>query len=198
MKVLIACEESQAVCIAFRKLGHLAFSCDTQPASGGFPQWHIQTDVRNVMYDAGWDLIIAHPPCTHLCISGARWFAEKRLDGRQQEAIDFFMLFTRLPCKKVAIENPVGIMSTIWRKPDQIIQPWMFAHKEKKKTCLWLKGLPVLTPTKKIRKNLSNKIWNMPESKERSRLRSKTFYGIAEAMAKQWGAGTFPQTKLLK
>jgi len=126
-KILIACEESQEVCKAFRSIGQNAFSCDIQDCSGGHPEWHIKEDVRLVLKES-WDMIISFPPCTHLCSSGARWFREKRKDGRQKQAIDFFMLFVDHPCKKIAIENHVGIMSTIYRKPDQIIQPWMFGH----------------------------------------------------------------------
>lgn len=192
MKVLVACEESQEVCKAFRKLGHEAFSCDILECSGGHPEWHIMNDVRNILgknfwnQNKGWDLLIAHPPCTHLAVSGARWFKEKIKDGRQQKALDFFMLFANVDCKRICIENPIGIMSTMWRKPDQIIQPWQFGHGETKATCLWLKGLPKLKPTNVV-KGRENKVHRMPPSKERSKLRSKTFLGIAEAMAEQWG-----------
>lgn len=187
MKVLVACEESQAVCKAFRELGHEAYSCDILPCSGGHPEWHIQDDALNHL-DEGWDMIIAHPPCTDLAVSGARHFARKRADGSQQRSIDFFMKFTRLECPRVAIENPVCIMSSVWRKPDQIIQPWQFGHGETKATCLWLKGLPKLTPTK-IAEGRASRIHRMPPSPDRSRLRSKTFPGIAKAMAEQWGGG---------
>lgn len=131
MRVLVACEESQEVCKAFRALGHEAYSCDIEPCSGGHPEWHIQGDVLPLLKEK-WDLIIAHPPCTHLAVSGARWFAEKRADGRQQAAIDFFMQFVNADCEHIAVENPVSIMSTQYRKPDQIIQPWMFGHPEKR------------------------------------------------------------------
>lgn len=131
MRVLVACEESQEVCKAFRVLGHEAYSCDIEPCSGGHPEWHIQGDVLPLLKEK-WDLIIAHPPCTHLAVSGARWFAEKRADERQQAAIDFFMQFVNADCEHVAVENPVSIMSTQYRKPDQIIQPWMFGHPEKR------------------------------------------------------------------
>jgi len=184
-KILVACEESQAVTIAFRKLGIDAFSCDILPCSGGHPEWHIQADVTSLLVE-GWDMIIAFPPCTHLAVSGARWFPEKRADGRQQAAIDFFMLFANADCPRVAIENPVGIMSTIWRKPDQIIQPWQFGRGETKATCLWLKGLPLLQPTQ-IVDGREQCIWKMPPSAQRSKLRSKTYIGIAQAMARQWG-----------
>ena len=147
MKILVACEESQAVCKAFRARGHEAYSCDVLPSSGGHPEWHLPMNVIPLL-SRQWDMIIAFPPCTHLASSGARWFAEKRADGRQQQGIDFFMRFINLDCLRVAIENPVGIMSTVYRKPDQIIQPWQFGHPESKATCLWLKGLPKLLPTK--------------------------------------------------
>lgn len=185
MKVLVACEESQEVCKAFREIGHEAYSCDIQECSGGHPEWHIQGNVLPLLKEK-WDLIIAHPPCTDLAVSGARWFAQKRADGRQQRSIEFFMEFTKLDCKRVAIENPICIMSRIWRKPDQIIQPWMFGHGETKATCLWLKGLPLLTPTN-IVDGRDQRVWKMPPSKNRSKLRSKTLPGIAKAMAEQWG-----------
>ncbi len=183
-KVLVACEESQAVTIEMRKLNIDAFSCDIKPCSGGHPEWHIQGDVTQLLQQK-WDMIIAFPPCTHLASSGARWFEQKRKDGRQQQGIDFFMRFTRCSCEKIAIENPIGIMSTIWRKPDQIIQPWQFGHGEQKATCLWLKGLPLLKPTK-IVNGREQRIWRMPQSRERSKERSKTYMGIARAMAEQW------------
>ena len=132
MKILVACEESQRVCKAFREKGHEAYSCDILPCSGGHPEWHLQQDVIPLLSEE-WDMIIAFPPCTHLCVSGARWFEQKRKDGRQQEGIDFFLKFTDLECEKVAIENPVGIMSSIYRKPDQIIQPYEFGHPYTKK-----------------------------------------------------------------
>jgi hypothetical protein len=146
MKILVACEESQAVTIELRKRGHEAFSCDLLPCSGGHPEWHIQGDVLPLM-DGGWDVIIAFPPCTDLAVSGARYFEQKKADGRQQRSVDFFMQFANANCPRVAIENPVGIMSGLWRKPDQIIQPWQFGHDASKKTCLWLKGLPLLKHT---------------------------------------------------
>lgn len=138
MRVLIACEESQVVCIEFRKLGHEAYSCDILDCSGGHPEWHIKGDVLN--YLTGWDMIIAFPPCTHLAVSGSRHFAKKIADGRQQEGITFFMQIAKAPCEIIAIENPIGIMSTLFRKPDQIIHPYQFGDPEKKSTCLWLKG----------------------------------------------------------
>lgn len=185
MRVLVACEESQEVCKAFRAHGHEAYSCDIQECSGGHPEWHLQVDVLEIL-KMRWDLIIAHPPCTDLSVSGARWFVQKRADGRQQRSIDFFMKFTNLDCPRVAIENPVCIMSTVWRKPDQIIQPWQFGHGETKSTCLWLKGLPTLKPTN-IVSGREQRVWKMPPSSERAKARSKTFPGIALAMAEQWG-----------
>jgi len=185
MKILIACEESQAVCSAFRARGHEAYSCDILPCSGGHPEWHIQDDVLKHL--DGWDMIIAFPPCTHLAVSGARYFAEKIKDGRQQQAIDFFMVFVNAYCERIAIENPVGIMSTVYRKPDQIIQPWMFGHGETKATCLWIKGLPKLVPTN-IVGGREQRVWRMPPSADRARLRSITYSGIADAMAEQWQA----------
>jgi len=184
-KVLIACEESQAVTIEMRKIGVEAFSCDLEPCSGSHPEWHIQSDVLPLLKQY-WDMIIAFPPCTHLAVSGARWFKEKRKDGRQQRGIDFFMQFANAKCKRIAIENPVGIMSTVWRKPDQIIQPWQFGHGETKATCLWIKNLPLLKPTNII-DGRNHSIWRMSPSKERAKIRSKTFPGIAKAMAEQWG-----------
>lgn len=186
MKILVACEESQAVTIRMRKKGHEAYSCDILQCSGGHPEWHlICEDIDEYLYHPMWDMIIAFPPCTDLAVSGARWFKEKIADGRQKRSIDFFMRFAKHKCKKIAIENPIGIMSTLWRKPDQIIQPWQFGHGETKATCLWLKGLPMLEPTN-IVEGREQKIWKMPPSQDRAKLRSKTFLGIAQAMADQW------------
>lgn len=185
MRVLIACEESQAVCKAFRERGHEAFSCDRQPCSGGHPEWHFQSDVRYHMAE-NWDMIIAFPPCTDLAVSGARWFRDKQQDGSQQRSINFFLEFTRSNYIKWAIENPIGIMSTLYRKPDQIIQPWQFGHGETKATCLWLNGLPKLQPTDVV-EGREQRIWKMAPSPERAKERSKTFPGIAKAMAEQWG-----------
>jgi len=182
--ILVACEESQSVTIEMRNLGLEAYSCDVLQCSGGHPEWHLQEDVIPLLKEA-WDMVIAFPPCTHLAVSGARWFKEKRKDGRQQQGIDFFMEFANCDCEKVAIENPIGIMSTVWRKPDQIIQPWQFGHGETKATCLWLKELPKLEPTN-IVEGREQKIWKMGPSPERTKLRSRTFTGIAEAMATQW------------
>lgn len=198
MRVLVACEESQAVTIRFRARGHEAFSCDIEPCSGGHTEWHLQKDVTPLL-KKDWDMIIAFPPCTHLAVSGAAWFAEKRKDGRQQQGIDFFMLFANADCPRVAIENPVGIMSSLWRKPNQIIQPYMFGDEASKSTCLWLKGLPKLVPTKIVGKGEQIKYKSgksMPKwyadafklsPKERAKVRSQTFPGIADAMADQWG-----------
>ena len=191
MRILVACEESQTVTKEFRALGHSAWSCDIQPCSGGHPEWHLQCDVRLILGEQ-WDMILAFPDCTHLAVSGARYFAQKRADGRQQTAIDFFMLFANHVCPRIAIENPVGIMSSVWRKPDQIIQPWMFGEDASKATCLWLKGLPLLAPTNIICKERyanqtpsgQNKLGPSPD---RAKLRSKTYAGVARAMAAQWG-----------
>lgn len=183
MKILIACEESQAVAIAFRNKGHEAYSCDLLQCSGGHPEWHIQDDALKVANSGRWDLIIAFPPCDHLAVSGARWFKEKRADGRQQAGIDFFL---KIAAVSNCVENPVGIMSTLYRKPDQIIQPWQFGHGETKATCLWLRDLPLLQATN-IVDGREAKIWKMPPSPDRARLRSRTYQGIAEAMSDQWG-----------
>ncbi len=198
MRVLIACEESQAVTKEFRDRGHEAYSCDILPSSGTLPEYHLQQDVVPLL-EQDWDLIIAFPPCTHLASSGAAWFAEKRRDGRQQEGIDFFMLFTNLSAPKVVIENPVGIMSSTYRKPDQIIQPWWFGDPFEKRTCLWLKGVEPLVATNPVQPAPRSEYasgrtmptwyadaWRLPPA-ERSKARSKTFPGIAKAMAEQWG-----------
>ena len=194
MRVLAACEESQAVTAAFRNAGHEAYSCDLLPCSGGHPEWHIQGDVLDVLGN-GWDMVIGFPPCTHLAVSGARYFAEKRADGRQQAATEFFLRIANCDCKRVAVENPIGIMSRLWRKPDQIIHPWQFGHPESKSTCLWLRGLPLLRPTNVLCKPESGHWSNqtpsgqnrLGPSPERALLRSKTYEGIAMAMAEQWG-----------
>lgn len=197
-KCLVACEESQAVTKELRKLGIEAYSCDIESCSGGHPEWHIQDDVTPLLKKK-WDMIIAFPPCTHLAVSGAAWFDQKRKDGRQQQGIEFFMLFANANCDRIAIENPVGIMSSIWRKPDQIIQPYEFGEPYPKKTCLWLKNLPKLVPTSIVGKGEHIKYASgksMPKwyadayklpPKERAAIRSKTFKGIAQAMANQWG-----------
>lgn len=182
MKVLVACEESQAVCKAFRAKGHAAFSCDLLPCSGGHPEWHFKQDVFEVIDSQPWDMMIAFPPCTHLAVSGARWFEKKQ--QQQSKAIIFFTKLTTIKCKW-AIENPIGIMSTLYRKPDQIIQPWQFGHGETKATCLWLNGLPKLQPTN-IVEGREQRIWKMAPGPNRAKERSKTFPGIAAAMAEQW------------
>ena len=221
MNVLVACEESQAVCKAFRERGHEAYSCDILECSGGHPEWHIQGDALKIVNGGDffetcdgrihalfnrWDLIIAHPPCTFLTVTGNRWFNEDRYGdkARQREiergmAIDFFMAFVTADCERIAIENPIGMMSTFYRKPDQIIQPWMFGHPARKATCLWLKGLPPLAATEIVEPIIvrykngkgTDDPWHMETMKlppaERSRARSKTFPGIARAMAEQWG-----------
>ena len=217
MKVLIACEESQRECIAFRKLGHEAYSCDIQEPSGGHPEWHILGDALRAieggkvttmdgeMHDIGrWDLLIAHPPCIYLTLAGNKWFKPEfsdRFPDRQKqrkEAVDFFMAIANADCDRIAIENPVGIMSSQWRKPDQYIEPYMFGDPEKKKTGLWLKGLPLLKPTNIVepviihcKSGANEPRWHMETmhlpKEERSRVRSQTFPGIAEAMAEQWG-----------
>jgi hypothetical protein len=184
MKILCACEESQEVMLAFRKLGHEAYSCDILPCSGGYDYYHFQCDVFEILNKLPWDLVIAFPPCTDLASSGARWFKEKIKDGRQQKSIDFFLEFTKLKIPW-SIENPIGIMSTKYRKPDQIIQPWMFGHGETKATCLWLNNLPKLIPTN-IVEGREQRIHYLPPTKDRSKIRSKTYAGIAEAMAEQW------------
>ena len=203
MKILVACEESQAVTKELRKLGHEAYSCDVLSCSGGHPEWHIKKDVFEVI-NKNWDMMIAFPPCTHLAVSGARHFAQKIADGRQQQGIDFFMNLVNAPIDRIAIENPIGIMSSKYRKPDQIIQPWQFGDKAQKSTCLWLKNLKKLEPTDIVDKGefiefISKKGVKKRQPKwyfdalnkaktpqERSTLRSKTFPGIAKAMAIQW------------
>jgi hypothetical protein len=214
-KILIACEESQAVCKEFRTLGFEAYSCDIQDCSGGNPEWHIKGDVIDQI-TKGWDMMIAFPPCTHLAVSGARHFETKKKDGRQQEGINFFMNMINAPIEKIAVENPVGIMSKIYKKPDQVIQPYFFGDPYQKTTCLWLKNLPKLyhqskrdlfsdnvTHTnkgdffewvcKKSGKLKKQPLWYAEAFKKhnldkdmRSKIRSKTFPGIAKAMAEQW------------
>ena len=235
MKVLVACEESQVVTIELRKLGHEAYSCDIIECSGGHPEWHIKDDVlryingKQAIFWTGdgvghitpkrWDMIIAFPPCTHLAVSGARHFEKKRADGRQREAIEFFCQFLNADCDRIAIENPIGIISGDYiqkhfpdlaeryklpKKPSQIIQPYEFGDHARKSTCLWLKGLPILTPTDIVdpgeivgkgysvgasldmARDENGKIisWNDPRT---AKIRSKTFHGIGKAMAEQWG-----------
>ncbi len=220
MKVLVACEESQRVCTEFRKLGHEAYSADIQEPSGGHPEWHIHGDVLRIINGGcfetmdgtqhsvtKWDLIIAHPPCTYLTVTGNRWFNVERYGDKALQRIkdrtaaaQFFMEFVNADCKHIAIENPVGYMSTHYEKPTQIIQPYMFGHEAEKKTCLWLKNLPkleatkVVTPPKRVKfksgKTMPEwyaKAWHLPAD-ERSKMRSQTFEGIAKAMAEQWGS----------
>ena len=219
MKVLVACEESQEVCKAFRAMGHEAYSCDIQEPSGGHPEWHILGDalkavearevatMDGTMHEVGkWDLLIAHPPCTYLTVTGNRWFNVERYGdaainrlANRHEAVNFFMEFALSGIPKIAIENPVGYMSTAWRKPDQIIHPYMFGDPARKATCLWLKGLPKLTPTDMVEPDIihykngkgTDNPWHMETIKlppnERAKARSKTFPGIAKAMAEQWG-----------
>ena len=183
MKILVACEYSGVVRDAFLKRGHDAVSCDILPTDAAGP--HHQGDVARILGD-GWDAMVAFPPCTHLSVSGARWFKEKRADGRQQAALDFVRLLMDAPIERIAIENPVSIISSHIRKPDQTIQPWQFGHGETKRTCLWLQNLPLLTPTD-IVEGREQRIWKMPPGEDRWKLRSKTFQGIADAMANQWG-----------
>jgi len=204
MKILVACEESQAVTKELRARGHEAYSCDLLNQSGGHPEWHIKGDAVKEAYTGKYDMMICFPPCTHLAVSGARHFKEKIADGRQQQGIDLFMKFINAPINKIAVENPVGIMSTKFQKPNQIVQPWMFGDKAQKSTCLWLKNLNELVPTDIVdkgeffeftsKKGIKKKMpmWyykalqDAKTSAERSTLRSKTFEGIAKAMATQW------------
>lgn len=221
MKVLVACEESQTVCKAFRERGHEAYSCDIQEPSGGHPEWHILGDAIEALrggwvktmdmklHDVGrWDLAICHPPCTDLAVSGARWFPEKQKDGRQQKAIVFFMQMFMANADRIAVENPVCIMSKCYRRPDQIIQPFEYGHKTKKATCLWLVNLPRLKPTCVVEPEIieyrckngkiarfGKGIGQAEENGKKygfsdpmtAKLRSKTFEGVAAAMADQWG-----------
>ena len=196
MKVLIACEFSGTVRDAFAKLGHDAWSCDLEPSESNGK--HYQGNMFDIINE-GWDLMIAHPPCTHLAVSGARHFEKKKADGRQKQGIDFFMQVINSNIPKMAVENPIGIMSSLYRKPDQIIQPWEYGHKTTKATCLWLKNLPLLKPTnivekgefvifpsgKRMSKWYADSAKHSP--KEREKIRNKTFQGIADAMAQQWG-----------
>jgi len=216
LQILIACEESQAVTIEFRKRGFEAYSCDLQDCSGGHPEWHYKEDVFSVIESKQWDLMIAFPPCTHLAVSGARHFKEKQADGRQQQAIDFFLKLANVDIPRIALENPIGIMSKFYKKPSQIIQPYYFGDPFQKTTCLWLKNLPLLVHNKsldlftdtvthnsdrgefvewvdkKTGKTKRQALWyyeallQAKTEEERSLLRSKTFPGIARAMAEQW------------
>ena len=205
MKVLVACEESQAVTIELRKLGHEAYSNDLIECSGGHPEWHLQQDTLELL-NQEWDMIIAFPPCTYLTVTGNRWFniekyGEKAIQRHKDRdwAVNFFKLISQANCQKIAIENPVGVMSTILRKPEQIINPFQFGDAFEKKTCLWLKGLPKLKYTNVVEAPERTRFesgktmpawyaeaWRLPKE-ERAKLRSKTFPGIANAMAEQWG-----------
>lgn len=190
MKILVACEFSGRVRDAFRARGHDAVSCDLLPSDAEGP--HVMGDAIGLL-GQGWDMMIAFPPCTHLCVSGARWWKERQVE--QRKAIWFFLELANAPIPRIAIENPVGLMSTAWRKPDQIIQPWQFGHPESKTTCLWLKGLPALAPTKLLPKPAGGRWENqtpsgqnkLPPSPDRWKLRSVTYQGVADAMAEQWG-----------
>lgn len=233
MKILIACEESQTVCKEMRRLGHECYSADIQEPSGGHPEWHILGDVLPIIngrcrfktmdgseheVSGRWDMIIAHPPCTHLCSAGQHWFSRGKKDPSLREsAVYFFMRFILADCDKIAVENPIGVMSTRYRKPDCIIQPWQFGHPETKATCLWLKGLPVLKPINVLEnpeggwenqsfdssgryrgfktRDENGRIlaWNDPKT---AIVRSKTYYGIAKAMAEQWAGDIRPTTRV--
>jgi hypothetical protein len=195
MKVLVACEESQVVCKAFRAKGHEAYSCDIIDCSGGHPEWHIKDDVRQVLH-RGWDLLIAHPPCTRLCNSGVMWLKKRNLWNEMNQACDFFLCFKNADIPKICVENPIphGYARQWIGEYDQIIQPWMFGHMERKATCLWLKGLPKLVETDNVKeemlklpKNQQQRLHYLPPGPERAKLRSKTFPGIADAFASQWG-----------
>ena len=207
MKVLIACEESQRVTEAFRRYEIEAYSCDIIPCSGNHPEWHITGSVLDYL-DVGWDLMIAHPPCTYLTVTGNKWFKPEYKDRfpdreeKRQEAIQFFKLLYEAPISKICIENPVGVMSSVFRKPDQYIQPYWFGDTEQKKTGLWLKNLPPLYPLKMVKPEIyihkngkKSPMWHRKTldlpAKERSRERSKTFEGVAAAMAYQWGIGGY-------
>ena len=202
MKILVACEESQTVTKEFRKLGHEAYSCDIMECSGGHPEWHLQQDVTELLKEE-WDMVLAFPPCTFLTVTGNRWFNIEKYGNKaikrhadRDKAIDFFMLFANANCDKIVIENPVGVMNTQWRKPNQIVQPYHFGDPFEKRTCLWIKGLPILEhtnvveppPRQQIKGGKSMATWysNAPH-KERAKIRSKTFEGLARAMAEQWG-----------
>lgn len=232
MKILVACEESQAVTKELRRMGHEAYSCDLVECSGGHPEWHIQGDVLPILGgDCGfytcdknkvgewheikgkWDIILAFPPCTYLTVTGNRWFdvekyGEKAVQRRKdrEAAIRFFMAFANADCEKIAIENPIGVMSTEFRKPEQIIHPYMFGDPERKSTCLWLKGLPMLKPTNVVEPRIikykngkgTDSPWHMETMKlpaeERAKMRSKTFPGVAKAMAEQWAGPAKEET----
>ena len=225
MRVLVACEESQTVMKAFLALGHDAWSCDLQECSGGMPERHLQCDVFDIAIPGQWDMMCAFPPCTYLTVTANKWMKDQpeRKSGAlvgearrkaREEAITFFLKLADLPIDKIAIENPIGCMSTRWRKPDQVIQPFWFGHKERKSTCLWLKGLNPLvatdmvepisyiaagkkySPTHYNSKRSLNRLDSLPPGPERSKLRSTTYPGIAKAMATQWGTDWQPTFKL--
>ena len=197
-KILIACEESQALCIEFRKLSFEAYSCDLQECSGGHPEWHAKADAIDMLYASKWDLVIAHPPCTRMANSGVMWLEKRNLWSELDKATDFFNEFVKYGKRgnKIAIENPIPHKYAVEKigKYSQVIQPYMFGHTERKATCLWLFGLPDLKETnnvmaemKKLPKNEQQRIHYLPPGKERAKLRSKTFPGIAKAIATQWG-----------
>lgn len=186
MRVLVACEYSGTVRDAFRARGFDAWSCDILPTEAD-TRWHIQGDALEAIRDQHWDLLISHPPCTHLAVSGARHFAAKIADGRQQQALDFVRALLDAPVKHIALENPVSVISSKIRRPDQTIQPWQFGHGETKATCLWLKNLPRLKPTN-IVEGREARIHRMPPGPDRWKERSRTYQGIADAMAAQWGS----------
>lgn len=192
LRVLVACEFSGVVRDAFREYGHDAISCDLLESEAGGP--HHQGDVLKIL-DAGWDLMVAHPPCTDLCVSGSRWFPEKRSDGRQQRAIDFVRALLDAPIERIALENPIGVLSSLVRKPDQILQPWQFGHGEVKATCLWLKNLEPLVSTDVV-PGRDPRVWFAAPRPDRWRERSRTLPGIALAMARQWGRGGPVQLEL--
>lgn len=195
-RILVACEESQAVTKELRARGHEAYSCDILDPSGGHPEWHLKQDVTPLLKE-DWDMILAFPPCHDIAVSGARYFKQKQADGTQEKAVEFFMQFAEAKCERIAIENPVGIMSTRWRKPDQIIQPYMFGDPVRKQTCLWLKNLPELVADNEVdpEANISygdgrtHQKWISHGTANGRRVRrSKTFPGVARAMAEQWGS----------
>jgi site-specific DNA-cytosine methylase len=188
MRVLVACEYSGRVRDAFRRRGHDAYSCDILPTD--VPGPHYQCPVQEVLGN-GWDLMVAHPPCTDLAVSGSRWMAEKQADGRTDAALDFVRLLMAAPIERWCIENPVSLISSRIRKPDQIIQPWEFGHGETKATCLWLYNLPKLKPTQCV-EGRDAKVWKMPPGPDRWKERSRTYEGIAEAMGQQWGGQPLP------
>jgi len=196
MKILVGCEESQAVTIELRKLGHEAYSCDLLECSGGKPEWHLQMDVFEAINMQNWDMGIFFPTCTYLTITANKWYKDqpKRKSGAlvgeerrtaREEAIMFFMKLYNCKIPKVCLENPIGVMSSRFRKPNQVLQPWMFGHNETKATCLWLRGLPNLEPTNTV-DGREQRLYYLPKTKDRAKIRSKTFPGIAKAMAQQF------------